>query len=609
MKSCLPNSMLYFAGRFGQLWRKERRCWSNFCHPELRGMASSPSHDATWRTLDKASIVDIVNVTQVQDRSDTDELCNVHVVLEFRADGFLLGVLPRIISSIVAIANEWIPTKFFEVAISPDFYIEAPPSPPFAGRMMYFYSPRYHFHELTTANDDSSSSGTHIFNSCINGGSVEYQWEKEIRSALIYQLSTINIEDERSWLARLRDEISVNIKRDMQPTSETVPALVDEGTNLDGKGNVIIDLQTPCPEGAYSDTLGLLRDIVSRQQWPSTSMARSRVIKSTCTPGATNSVLTTKKNAVGSTFPGDNQSSGSFTVVNMNALKESNSIPIPAANSRFPDLAKAVFDLERAIILSQNPIPAADGMTKGRNVQRQPSTHCAVNRNAQFTPHVDSGRGLGQSVSMIVGLGDYNGGEVIVEGKPYAIRYNALEFDGWRQLHWTAPFVGERFSLVWFTPDVQGDQGTKSDGSTMEDNHASNLVKLHNMKTPFLRPLVYRTNSTDSLVIGEIFGSYKGCAYTLESNPNLPDGFSVKGHTVLDIGAHIGVFSRYALQEGCTRVIAYEPEPSNYDLLIRNLQPISENSKLTIELHRAAVSAVSETRTLVKARDENDGGH
>ena len=34
------------------------------------------------------------------------------------------------------------------------------------------------------------------------------------------------------------------------------------------------------------------------------------------------------------------------------------------------------------------------------------SSHCAINYNAQFTPHVDSGRGSGQSLSMIVGLGD-----------------------------------------------------------------------------------------------------------------------------------------------------------------------------------------------------------
>jgi hypothetical protein len=50
-------------------------------------------------------------------------------------------------------------------------------------------------------------------------------------------------------------------------------------------------------------------------------------------------------------------------------------------------------------------------------------------------------------------LGDYSGGELVVEGEPSDIRYKTLQFDGWRQRHWTLPFEGERFSLVWFTPN------------------------------------------------------------------------------------------------------------------------------------------------------------
>lgn len=175
----------------------------------------------------------------------------------------------------------------------------------------------------------------------------------------------------------------------------------------------------------------------------------------------------------------------------------------------------------------------------------------SLRKNAQFTPHVDSGRGLGQSVSMIVGLGDYNGGEVVVEGKPYPIRYNALEFDGWKQLHWTSPFAGERYSLVWFTPDIQREEEPKSDEGRNEDRHARHLAEMHNAKTPNLPPLTYRVNSTDALVVGEILDPVKGCAYSLGNDPSMPEGFSVKGHlAILDVGAHIGVFSRYAIQEG-----------------------------------------------------------
>lgn len=162
-------------------------------------------------------------------------------------------------------------------------------------------------------------------------------------------------------------------------------------------------------------------------------------------------------------------------------------------------------------------------------------------KNARFTPHVDSGRGAGQKVSMIVGLGDYAGGEIMVEGKPYDIRYNALQFDGWNQLHWTASFVGERYSLVFFTPEVKSGEPMQSLDTSIrnEDGHACYLAKLHNSKIQFLPPLKYRENSTDSLVISEILDSERGCSYELRSKrfPPMPHGFSVKGHkTVLDIG-------------------------------------------------------------------------
>lgn len=78
----------------------------------------------------------------------------------------------------------------------------------------------------------------------------------------------------------------------------------------------------------------------------------------------------------------------------------------------------------------------------------------AINRRASFKPHTDAGAGLGQSTSLIVGLGDYVGGELAVEGEPIDIRYKPHSFNGWSQRHWTLPFEGERFSLVYFTPNL-----------------------------------------------------------------------------------------------------------------------------------------------------------
>jgi hypothetical protein len=47
-------------GRFGQLWRKEKKCCSNFS--SLTGMASSPGFEAVWRTMDRAKIVGVIDV-------------------------------------------------------------------------------------------------------------------------------------------------------------------------------------------------------------------------------------------------------------------------------------------------------------------------------------------------------------------------------------------------------------------------------------------------------------------------------------------------------------------------------------------------------------------
>eukprot|EP00752_Nemacystus_decipiens_P006461 g5819.t1 len=117
--------------------------------------------------------------------------------------------------------------------------------------------------------------------------------------------------------------------------------------------------------------------------------------------------------------------SGSFTLGSFPPA-----CPPPRGNRLFPELARAAFELEATLLPN-----------------RPPSTTIAVNRNAQFKPHVDSGAGAGQSQSLIVGLGDYKRGELVVEGEEVDIRYSPLEFNGWTQRHWTRPFSGERYSL------------------------------------------------------------------------------------------------------------------------------------------------------------------
>jgi hypothetical protein len=99
--------------------------------------------------------------------------------------------------------------------------------------------------------------------------------------------------------------------------------------------------------------------------------------------------------------------------------------------------------------------------------------------------------------------------------------YNPLEFDGWKQLHRTSPFVGEWYSLVWLSPELSDSRGDEDDGRNVQlrNNHAAT-------------PLTYRNHSTeDCLVIREILDHQKSW------------------QVVLDIRAHVGIFSRHDISE------------------------------------------------------------
>ncbi|CAE7304401.1 unnamed protein product [Symbiodinium natans] len=160
----------------------------------------------------------------------------------------------------------------------------------------------------------------------------------------------------------------------------------------------------------YAEVLRLLRQAEACGKWPPCSKGREKVIKDT-------------------TLPEQGGAGGSFSVGSVPA-----GLDAPHGNRLFPELALCAFELERVL----------------RPTRR--SSTIAINKRAQFLPHVDSGTGAGQGISLIVGLGNYSGGELVVEGTAYDIRYKPLEFNGWTQRHWTQPFLGERFSLVWFTP-------------------------------------------------------------------------------------------------------------------------------------------------------------
>ena len=72
----------------------------------------------------------------------------------------------------------------------------------------------------------------------------------------------------------------------------------------------------------------------------------------------------------------------------------------------------------------------------------------------------------------------------------------------------------------------------------------------------FRNPMLGRVGTYDDYVMKEISKSYGMLA--------------VEGKVVLDIGANIGCFTRWALEHGAKRVISIEPEPNNFAMLTLN---------------------------------------
>lgn len=74
-------------------------------------------------------------------------------------------------------------------------------------------------------------------------------------------------------------------------------------------------------------------------------------------------------------------------------------------------------------------------------------TSITCNHNLETKPHIDKNN-FGSSY--IIGVGDYTGGELFVNGEKHDIQNKFLEFDGGKNEHYTCPFEGDRWSFVYY---------------------------------------------------------------------------------------------------------------------------------------------------------------
>ena len=69
-----------------------------------------------------------------------------------------------------------------------------------------------------------------------------------------------------------------------------------------------------------------------------------------------------------------------------------------------------------------------------------------INRNFKCIPHRDKNN-IGDSI--IVGMGNYNGGDLVIEGKGHCILYSPLVFNGSEKEHWVENWTdGDRYTVV-----------------------------------------------------------------------------------------------------------------------------------------------------------------
>ena len=405
-KSATQGSYRHRATNVQKAWRESQR-WHNFA-----SSPAVPTDAAVTHAVDRFWVSGEWSLCLGSRGGSRGE---PFVRLRVSGVGILDGQVRRLVGAAVCIFRGYLPRRFASLATDPTVIIDVPAVPKGLDC-------------LREARYDWQAAKQPILRRRRRPPPVASRLSHHEGALLREIASSPAASDETriAWLRGMREDTCPRILRAMaalpQPHVEAEgPATPAARACIGDSSSVHRAVDTACP-AAYAEVLQLLREADASGEWPTTSRARSRV-------------LTVAEGAHGGSFSA--AAPGSAPIGQAKGLSPMRERPgdAPRGNQRFGQLVAAVFALEREIA-----------------PHRPPSSMVAINRRAIFKPHTDAGAGAGQSSSLIVGLGGYGGGDLLVEGVPVDIRYRPLEFDGWRERHWTAPFVGERFSLVWFTP-------------------------------------------------------------------------------------------------------------------------------------------------------------
>jgi len=93
----------------------------------------------------------------------------------------------------------------------------------------------------------------------------------------------------------------------------------------------------------------------------------------------------------------------------------------------------------------------------GRKINPLPFSTIQVNVDYQAKRHIDKGN---KGLSMIFSLGDYEGGNLVINGQPININLQPLLFNGKSNLHEVSPILsGHRYSFVFYLSATDNNSG------------------------------------------------------------------------------------------------------------------------------------------------------
>jgi tRNA U38,U39,U40 pseudouridine synthase TruA len=372
-------------------------------------------HRATLRFETKST--DDGNTTcRIVDQESSVDTDRPFFALSLTGDLFLTGQVYRVVGLFLAIARGVVAPDFVDCVFDEQYphLVKTPPAPSFAmyaveayytkweGKLKAILTPRRCHHFSQGWNDEATVSRV-----------LELQTKLRERAAAAWLKDGVDttgrLMSVNKWFAEVLEPWAVDARKQLEhyrvwkksvdvASSEIQPSTPSTGNqnnelSLSSDLRLQLEMVDPAVPLAYVKVLHYLRLADSSGNWPATTPNRQVVMVSNLEDehksedaglnslSRANAKVKSRVDERLSAYAfveGQGGASGSFSV---GAMPGDNQ---PRANVTFPELMRAAFELEIALC-----------------PDREPSSMIAINRNAQFRPHVDSGAGAGQSTRYV----------------------------------------------------------------------------------------------------------------------------------------------------------------------------------------------------------------